>query len=132
MKNRKAERPTRVTAGTSRVDGPPRPAATTDRSFWVQAPSSDMTGSDDVLSLFVRCRDSLDTRGGPPATALVVDLRLVRAADTKLAACLVAIFRVADAAHVPVETRCSPLVEELLKLCRLERLAAPTGDDGPS
>jgi hypothetical protein len=77
-----------------------------------------MTRCEAIRALSQRCRRSL--RRNP--AELVIDLRAVRAADTKLAACLVSVYRAARASAARLEILPSPAVVNVLTVCRLQRL----------
>ena len=81
--------------------------------------ASDMTSSDRVRDLFNRCQRLL--RKG--ARRVVIDLHEVKAADTKLVACLVALHRLANATSARLELCLSSAVIEVARICRLEWLA---------
>jgi hypothetical protein len=85
----------------------------------IVASSRDMTRCRAVHRLFEECHDALLERR---PEHLVIDLMPVEAADTKLAACLIAIYRAAINASIRVELRLSDAVAKVLAVCRLDRL----------
>jgi hypothetical protein len=93
----------------------------------VLAGSADMTSADRVHDLFMRFR-GLVRRG---ARHVIIDLREVDAADTKLVACLVALQRMAIAASVRLELCLSRRVRDVAGICRLEWLADERAVDHP-
>jgi ABC-type transporter Mla MlaB component len=82
-----------------------------------------MTYSEPVKRLSLECRREI--RRDDTAT-LIVDLAEVEKADTKLVACLVGVYRLACARAVQVEMLLPHAVEEVVTLCRLERLIERT------
>ena len=96
-------------------------AASTAAPVWNVRPDGvDMTQCDQVRSLFSRCRNYVERGRG----RLVIDLRGIDNADTKLAACLVAIFRLARSTSVRVELMLSEIAWNVLSLCRLDEVMA--------
>ena len=89
----------------------------------VAASARDMTHSEPVKLLSLECRREI--RRDDTAT-LIVDLGEVEKADTKLVACLVGVYRLACARAVQVEMFLPHAVEEVVTLCRLERLIERT------
>ena len=79
-----------------------------------------MTQCDEVRALLASCRDYLEHGEG----RLVIDLRTITDADTKLAACLVAIFRLARASDVRIELMLSDVAWNVLTICRLNDVMA--------
>jgi len=77
-----------------------------------------MTSSDRVHELFDQCRRLL--RSG--IRHVVIDLHNVRLADTKLLACIVALYQMARSASVHLEVCLSNAVLDLARVCRLEWL----------
>ena len=99
-------------------------------SAWLRGPSSpreqrvfladaDMTSSDRVHELFKQCRRVLRQGIGH----VVIDLHNVRCADTKLLACIIALYQLARSASVRLEICLSNAVLDLARVCRLEWLA---------
>ncbi len=80
---------------------------------------ADMTSSDRVHELFNECRRVL--RQG--IRHVVIDLHNVRLADTKLLACIVALYQMARSASVRLEVCLSNAVLDVARVCRLEWLA---------
>lgn len=99
----------------------------------VQA-APDMTSCEQVRQMFIRCRRLIrqDDRAGAAGGAgggagggrrgMVIDLRSVTQADTKLMACLVGVYQLARTSSVPVELRASRAVAEMMDFCRLSWL----------
>jgi anti-anti-sigma regulatory factor len=88
------------------------------------APSEvDMTSCENVRQFFQRCGEVV--REDAPRH-LIVDLEAVDRVDTKLVASLVALHRLASVASVQLDVRVSSAVRDVLKVCRLERLAEST------
>ena len=83
---------------------------------------SDMTGEDESGSLFRSARDAMCER---PAPTVLLDLRSVRRADTKLVAFLVELHRLGRKHGATIELLPSAPVFDVLKICRLECLAGP-------
>jgi anti-anti-sigma regulatory factor len=80
--------------------------------------STDMTCDDRVHDLFNRSRRAL--RKG--ARHVIIDLDSVIVADTKIVACLVALYQIARSAAARLEVRLSTAVKEIARVCRLEKL----------
>ena len=87
----------------------------------------DMTDSDCVLALFDRCTKLL--REG--TRHVVIDLHHVEAADTKLLACIVAIYQMARSSSARLEVCLSNAVREVARICRLEWLTTELGAGQP-
>jgi ABC-type transporter Mla MlaB component len=83
----------------------------------------DMTGCDSIRGFFVRCARSIDDG----CEALVIDLNQVDRADTKLMACLVAVFQHARASSVKVELWSSQAVLDMIEFCKLRWLLEYSG-----
>ena len=83
---------------------------------------SDLTGEDESGSLFRSARDAMCER---PAPTVLLDLRSVRRADTKLVAFLVELHRLGRKHGATIELLPSAPVFDVLKICRLECLAGP-------
>jgi hypothetical protein len=77
--------------------------------------AADMTSCEQVRQLFLHCRRSIGDAGG----CLQVDLKGVDQADTKLMACLVAVYQLARAASVRMELSPSGCVLQMAEVCRL-------------
>jgi len=77
--------------------------------------SSDMTSCEQVRLLFNRCGRLIAQR----REGLTIDMKAVTHLDTKLLACLVAIYQSALASSVRVELLCSSSVLALAEVCRL-------------
>lgn len=87
---------------------------------------ADMTSCDRVRQLFMRCRHA----AGNGSRSMLIDLRKVQAADTKLMACLVVVYRLAKSNSIRLEFSPSSAVRNLAEVCRLDWLierTAPTG-----
>ena len=69
----------------------------------------DMTDSDRVAELFHRCERALEQG----IRRVVIDLKSVETADTKLLACIVAIYQMARSAMVRLELSLSNAVREV-------------------
>jgi ABC-type transporter Mla MlaB component len=80
----------------------------------VQAPA-DMTSCEQVRQLFIRCRRTIKLHG----ECVRVDLKNVSQADTKLMACLVAVYQLARDASVRLELSPSNSILSLAEVCRL-------------
>jgi len=89
----------------------------------VAARARDMTQPEHVKRLAAECRRLIRLH---EATSLVIDLADVETADTKLVACLVGVYRLACAHAVQVEMILPRAVEEVVSVCRLERLIERT------
>lgn len=103
-----------VTAGTLR--------AGLLRQRSVRAAEQDMTCCEAVLRLFKRCRRIIRQK----PECLLVDLRRVKKADTKLIACLVALYQAAEAKSVRLELQPCSVIEDLFIVCRLQGLIERT------
>lgn len=82
-----------------------------------------MTDSDCVHALFDRC-ESMIRKG---VRHVVIDLHEVETADTKLLACIVAIYQLARSASARLELSLSNAVRDLARICRLEWLTNELG-----
>lgn len=83
--------------------------------------SSDMTSCEQIRQLFVRCRRIIGE-----GNAIVLDLNNVDQADTKLMACLVAVYQLARASSVRMELCPSMAVRDVVEVCRLGWLLEQT------
>jgi ABC-type transporter Mla MlaB component len=83
----------------------------------------DMTDCDSIRGFFVRCARSIDDG----CDSLVIDLNQVQRADTKLMACLIAVFQHARAASVKVELWSSDAVLDMIEFCKLRWLLEYSG-----
>ena len=94
-------------------------------------PVGDMTSCEQVGLLFQRCRRTI-VAGGVAAgrRSITLDLREVAKADTKLVACLVAVYQLSTESSVRLEMRASRVVLDLFELCRLQRLIDQTAPAG--
>ncbi len=84
-----------------------------------------MTSCDRVRQLFMRYHHA----AGSGNRSMRIDLRKVQAADTKLMACLVAVYRLAKSDSIQLELSPSSTVRNLAEVCRLDWLiehTAPT------
>jgi ABC-type transporter Mla MlaB component len=90
-------------------------------------PVGDMTSCEQVGVLFQRCRRVIGEAG---RRAVVLDLLDVGQADTKLVACLVAVYQMSRDSSVRLEMRASRVVLDLFELCRLQRLVDQTAPAG--
>jgi anti-anti-sigma regulatory factor len=77
---------------------------------------ADMTCCEHIRQLFIQSRRTI--RGG--AKRLMIDLRHVEQADTKLIACLVVVYQIARSWSAQLELRSSPAVRRIAEICRLE------------
>jgi len=95
-------------AGAARavVEAPPQLVVT----------ARDMTSGERVGELFNCALDVLRER--PPQ--VLIDLHGVTAADTKLLACIIALYRLALEMSVQLEVCVSNAVMEITRICRLE------------
>jgi anti-anti-sigma regulatory factor len=91
-------------------------------SFTVFAPHADLTDGRLVWRLFEQCMTALDRA----PREIVIDARNVTHADTKLAACLVALYQMARARNVHIAMRLSEPILRILELCRLDDLQRRT------
>ena len=82
-----------------------------------------MTHPEHVKRLAAECRRLIRQRD---TASLVIDLGDVETADTKLVACLVGVYRLACARAVQVEMILPRVVEDVVAVCRLERLIEQT------
>jgi anti-anti-sigma regulatory factor len=89
----------------------------------------DMTSCEQICQLLVGClramrlhnpsnRQSIGREPGRPRSMLI-DLRNVTQADTKLAACLVAVYQTARESSVRLELAASKAVLDTVEVCRL-------------
>ena len=85
---------------------------------------ADMTDEDSAVELFRTARDKISEQHRAALTILL-DLRNVRRADTKLVAYLVQLRRLADMHGAVMELLPSAHLLDLLQVCRLECLASP-------
>jgi ABC-type transporter Mla MlaB component len=89
--------------------------------------ATDMTSCDQLRQLYGCCGQML--RQG--AKRLILDLKSVAQADTKLMACLVAIYRLARGCAARVEFCPSPAVLQVVQVCKLEWLMERTSPQQP-
>jgi len=89
--------------------------------------TGDVTSCEQVGQLFQRCRRTIIAAGRRSVT---LDLLEVAKADTKLVACLVAVYQLSKDSSVRLEMRASRTVLELVELCRLQRLIDQTAPAG--
>jgi hypothetical protein len=82
-----------------------------------------MTHPEHLKRLTAECRRLIRLRD---TATLVIDLGDVETADTKLVACLVGVYRLACAHAVRVEMILPRVVEDVVAVCRLERLIEKT------
>lgn len=94
-----------------------RPAAPA-RACCLTVAATDMTCSERVRDLFERCQRVLEEGG----VHIVIDLKAVTIADTKIVACLVALYQLARGTSARLEVCGSPSVCEIASICRLDRL----------
>lgn len=80
--------------------------------------ATDFTCGDHVLRLFEQCRRHFREGG----RHVVIDLHSVTRADTKIVACLVALYQIARAASGKLEVCLSQAVVEIASICRLDAL----------
>ncbi len=98
------------------------PRAVSDFTAVVIRAGIDMTGEDESSSFFRSARDAMCER---PASTILLDLRSVQRADTKLVAFLVELRRLGRKHRATIELLPSAPVFDVLKVCRLECLAGP-------
>lgn len=84
--------------------------------------AGDMTSCEQVRRLFNHCRRAIGERHD----GLVIDLKNVTRLDTKLMACLVAVYRQAAASKVRLELLCPASVLSMAEVCRLNWLIERT------
>jgi len=89
--------------------------------------AGDLTSCDDVGQFFQRCHGIIAAAG---RRSITLDLLEVVKADTKLVACLVAVYQLAKDSSVRLEMRVSRTVRELFELCRLQRFIDQTAPAG--
>ena len=93
--------------------------------------TGDMTSCEQVGQLFQRCRRTIIAAGiAAGRRSVTLDLLEVAKADTKLVACLVAVYQLSKDSSVRLEMRASRTVLELVELCRLQRLIDQTAPAG--
>ena len=80
--------------------------------------TTDLTCGDRVLELFDLCRGAFRDGG----RHVVIDLHSVTRADTKIVACLIALYQIAKAASAKLEVCLSQAVVEIAQVCRLDTL----------
>jgi ABC-type transporter Mla MlaB component len=102
---------------------PRRAKSADDLQPLVIRPVGDMTSCEQVRVLFQRCRRVIGEAGRRP---VLLDLLGVAKADTKLIACLVAVYQMSRDSSVRLEMRASRVVLDLVDLCRLQRLVDRT------
>lgn len=78
--------------------------------------ATDLTCGDHVLELFNLCRRAFREGG----RHVVIDLHSVTRADTKIIACLIALYQLARSASVRLEVCLSQAVVEIAGVCRLD------------
>lgn len=81
----------------------------------IAADSSDMTSCEQVGQFFEKVRKLID----PKTQCIVIDLQQVDRADTKLLACLVALYQLAARSSVRLEVFESVAVHRVVDFCRL-------------
>ena len=87
--------------------------------------ANDLTCGDRVLELFDLCR-GVFREGG---RHVVIDLHSVTRADTKIVACLVALYQIARTASARLEVSLSQAVLEIANVCRLNALVRELSAD---
>lgn len=97
--------------------------STTFNTEVVIRPPPDMTSVEQVRLLLNCCRQVIALS---PRRAILLDLRDVVRADTKLIACLVVIVQLARRASVRIDLRGSRAVADLAAVCRLPWLVSGT------
>ena len=100
-----------------RVEGE-NPSAPLDAPYRIAVDATDFTCGDHVLKLFEQCRRHFREGG----RHVVIDLHSVTRADTKIVACLVALYQIARAASGKLEVCLSQAVVEIASICRLDAL----------
>lgn len=110
----------------ARFSSLPAPRGGTPWACRITVESADMTSDDRVHDLFDRSRLAL--RKG--ARHVIIDLDSVVLADTKLVACLVALYQIARSGAARLEVRLSCAVMEIARICRLETLVTEMESGG--